>query len=253
MKLKQLITFSILTVSVISCSKKDIIVPQQTNVNQVNDIAITSTSTSELQLPLIDETKDSVYVFIEPQSKQSIVVNAMKNSLNPRAFVGFNAGIGLNSTNMGDLNKYINLPQWSNGTLPVVAKNQIPTNSGGFDSCSNPIVKYNFKTIKFPKGSFILKDGSPDNVWFTFVIPIKAMSGDMYKQTSIEYTYKNKNFPGKPVSLLMEKTIYPYVVYSNGNPLPKGYYRVYTTFTSSALRIQCNNTDDIYFRGNVGR
>ena len=223
MKLKQLITFSILTVSVISCSKQEIEVPQDNTTNQVTVVASTSTVTTE--------SNNLAYVFIEPKSKQDLIVKYLKDSVSHSTgipFLGFNLGYGITATNKNDILNYINLKYWYNGQLPSVKTVNVLQSTHLIDSVSisNSTVN-DFST------------------WVTILIPISAMGNDTYKQTRVKI-----GGTGLLTSTLnLNSTIYGYLLDYNGNYLPKGKYRLYTTFVSPALRFDMSKPGNIFIKG----
>jgi hypothetical protein len=220
MKLKQLILSVIVTVSVISCSKQDIVVPQQDNT--IKSDAVTSTSTPE--------TNNLAYVFIEPKNKQTLIVNYLKDSVTHSTgipFLGFNLGYGISTTNKNDILNYINLKYWYNGQLPAVK--------------SVNVISHNLDSVSI--SNLTINDNS---VWVTILIPVNAMGNDTYRQTRI--TIGGTGLKTSVVT--MNSTIYNYYFDYTGNYLPKGRYRLYTTFVSPAMRFDMSKAGNIFIKGN---
>lgn len=247
MKLKQFFIGVIsLSLIFVSCTKEDSYTPQIENVSETSSIATMSTSTSTV-LP-------KAYVFVEPQSKTNMIVSYLKTR--PRSlqtptntpFYGFFTGLPIKTTNYTDLLNYIDMPYWYDGTLPSIIQSEIPQSSGGLDSYGNPKTAYNFLTIKINKGTL------NEYAWVTVLIPTSGMSNDTKKQTKIAYCTKNGNVitsSGNNTQTIFStnSTLYSYVLNYTGNRIPKGQYRVYSTYGGSQMRFGFNNTNDFYMRG----
>lgn len=248
MKLKQLIIgiFS-LSVILVSCTKEESFTPQQESVVETPSITTMSTSSSSTVAP-------KAYIFVEPQSKLSLIVDYLKTR--PRSlqtptntpFYGFFTGSPIKTTNYTDLLNYIDMPYWYDGRLPAVIQSEIPQSSGGFDSYGNPKVAYNFLTIKINKGTF------NEYAWVTVLIPTSGMSNDTKKQNKIAYCTKNGNIitsSGNNTQTIFatNSTLYSYVLNYTGTRIPKGQYRVYSTYGGSQMRFKFNTTNDFYMRG----
>jgi hypothetical protein len=195
------------------------------------------------------------YIFIEPQSKLSLIVNYLKTvphstqtTLNT-PFYGFFTGSPIKTTNYTDLLNYIDMPYWYNGTLPSVIQSEIPQTSGGSDTHGNTKTAYNFTTVKIPKNT-VSGFG-----WINILIPVSAMSNDTKRQKTI-YTYEkigntlvtNGTVQGR--SYNMNSVMYSYTFNYQGNRIPKGVYRLYTTYPDPGNRANLNTTNDYYLRGN---
>jgi hypothetical protein len=221
MKLKQLFLVVTITLFAISCTKQDIAVPQQ-NVNQTNSVAVFSTITPEIN------TK--AYIFVEPKSKQTLIVNYLKDSVShaPIPFLGFNLGYGITSSNKNDLLNYINLKYWYNGQLPTVRTVNVSQSTYSIDSVSITNSSINdFAT------------------WVTILIPVSAMNNDTYRQTKIQI-----GGTGLRTSVVnMNSTVYGYLLDYTGNSLPKGKYRLYTTFVSPAMRFDLTRPGNLFIKG----
>jgi hypothetical protein len=225
MKLKQFILAAIITLTVVSCSKQDITVPQQETSTQTNAIAVTSTSTPE--------TNNFAYVFIEPKNKQTLIVNYLKDSVQHSTgipFLGFNMGYGITASNKNDILNYINLKYWYNGQLPAVRMANISQTNYNMDSLS------------------IMNSTINDNSsWVTILIPVSAMNNDVYKQKTV----KIGGTGIKTNVVTMNSTIYNYTLDYNGNNIPKGRYRMYTTFVSPTVRFDLSKSGgNIFIKGN---
>jgi hypothetical protein len=222
MKLKQFILAAVITVSVVSCSKQDIFVSHQTNTIQVNDVVTKSTITSE--------SNNLAYIFIEPKSKQDLIVKYLKDSVTHSTrfpFLGFNLGTGITDANKNDVLNYINLKYWYNGQLPSVK--------------SVNVISHNIDSLTI--NNLTINDNS---VWVTIFIPVNAMNNDTYKQSLIKI-----GGTGLKTSIVtLNSTIYNYYFDYTGNYLPKGRYRLYTTFVSPVMRFDMSKPGNIFIKGN---
>lgn len=247
MKLKQLFVGIIsLSVILVSCTKEDVYTPKQESVSETSSVAVMSTS------PAVETNK--AYIFIEPQSKLSLIVNYLKSvpqsTQTPTStpFYGFFTGLPIKSTNYTDLVNYINMPYWYNGTLPAVIQSEIPQSSGGTDTYGNPKTAYNFTTVKINKGTL------NEFGWVTVLIPVKAMANDTKKQVRIAYYAKNGTkivSSGNNTQTIINtnSTLYSYLINYTGTRIPTGQYRVYSSYGGTSMRIGFNKTNDVYFRG----
>jgi len=250
MKLKQLFVGIIsLSVILVSCSKEDAYIPKQETVTETMSVATMSTTTVTTSI----ETP-KVYIFVEPQSKLSMIVNYLKTR--PRStqtptntpFYGFFTGSPIKATNYTDLLNYIDMPYWYNGTLPAIIQSEIPQSSGGTDSWGNTKTAYNFTTVKINKGTL------NEYGWVTVLIPTSGMSNDSKKQAKIAYYSKNGNVitssgNGTQTIFNTNSTLYSYILNYTGTRIPKGQYRVYSTYGGTEMRYKFNTTNDVYLRG----
>lgn len=248
MKIKQLL-FGILTLSLVlvSCSKEEFIgvdiTPNesvqinQTQENSPSDITARTSST---------ESNLKAYIFIEPRSKHVMIKNYL-NTL-PSLVAGKRQFVGFHGVN-GDawkynLPNYINMPHWSDGRLPQIIQSDIPQTSGGTDSFGNPIQAFNFKTIKITKNTV----NDPFS-WVVVLVPIEAMNNDTKRQKQIEVVEKMGTITRSRRVYLTENVISGLIINYNGNNVPAGQYRVYSTYPSTGMRLNLNSTNDVYVRG----
>ena len=224
MNLKQLVLAVVVTASVVSCSKQDIAIPQQSNSIQPNSVPVTSTS--------LAETNNVAYIFIEPKGKQTLIVNYLKDSVTHSTgipFLGFNLGYGISATNKNDLSNYFNLKYWYNGQLPAVK-----------------LVNISQSTFKMDSVAITNSTINDYSTWVTILVPVSAMSNDTKKINSIVI-----GGTGLKTSVVnMNTTIFNYYFDYTGNYLPKTRYRVYTTFVSPAMRFDLTKTGYIFLKGN---
>lgn len=219
-----------------SCTKQDIQTPQQNVVDQISTTSVQSNSVSEPHL---------AYVFIEPQSKASVVTKYMKDTAMVIRFYSFWVGLNLQQSNATDLNKYIDMPYWYNGVLPAVRQVEVPQTSGGTDMNGKPIVAHNFKSFMIPKNTI------NDFVWVTIFVPTSSMLNDTKRQKMVEYSYKRNGVTALTQNhTLTGSAPYSVLVNYTGNRIPQGTYRVISTWTNTNMRVRLNSTDDVYFRGN---
>jgi hypothetical protein len=238
MKLKQLFLAVTITLFAISCTKQDAFTPQP---NAVKSEAVAST----MSIGSTSESSNLAYVFIEPQSKTSLVTKYMKDTARVSKFYSFWVGLNLTQTNASDLNKYIDIPHWYNGLLPSVRQVEIPQNSVGTDINGKPVIAYNFKSFMIPKNTI------NDWVWVTIFVPTSSMLNDTKRQKKVEYTYKSNNVTKLTQNYTLTGSApYSIIVNYTGNRIPQGTYRVISTWTNTNMRVKLNKTDDVYFRGN---
>ena len=243
MKLKQLfVALFAISVLFVSCSKDDIFVPiAQTSVvnSESSTLGAMSKSTT------VSGTVNKAYIFIEPNTKfqtvKTYLLSLPKTSTNPITFTGFfgvNAGSWIRT-----FQNYVDMPYWNDGTLPAIIESDIPQKSGGVDSYGNPVVAYNFKTVKISKNTV------NSLTWVNILIPVNAMNGDTKRQRTVNH-YEIKN--GVRVLNLnrnMDNVVSSSIVNYQGNRIPKGLYRLYSTYPGTGLRITFNTTNDVYLRG----
>jgi hypothetical protein len=236
MKIKQLSLAVAITLLAISCSKQDTFTPQP------NDVKSESTTTSVTSsIGTSSESSNVAYVFIEPKNKQTLIVKYLKDSV-PHAqipFLGFNFGFGITPSNKNDLLNYINLKYWYNGQLPAVRTVNVSQSTYLIDSLS-----INNLTIN-------------DNAtWITILIPVSAMNNDT-KRLRTAYSYEKNATTGALIrngsvagfTYTMNNVIFNHVINYQGNRLPKGLYRLYSTYPSPGLRAILNNKNDFYLQG----
>jgi hypothetical protein len=237
MKLKQLFLAVTITLFAISCTKEDITAPQQESLS--NSVSTTSVNTNSVgEGPF-------AYVFIEPQSRASLVTKYMKDTARVSRFYSFWVGLNLTQSNASDLNKYIDMPHWYNGVLPSVRQVEVPQNSLGTDMNGKPVVAHNFKSFMIPKNTI------NDWVWVTIFVPTSSMANDTKRQKRVEYTYKTNGVTRLTQNYTLTGSApYSIIVNYTGSRIPQGTYRVVSTWTNTNMRIRLNRTDDVYFRGN---
>ena len=244
MKLKQFILAVTVTVLSISCTKQDIIIDKKETLTQVNAVSsVVQTSTPE--------TNNKAYIFVEPHTKYVMVANYLNTVTQSPSyktrFLGFFIGPGASVQH--NLLYYIDMPHWYDGRLPSVIEAEIPQVSGGIDSFGNTKTAYNFTTVKIPKNTV------SGLGWINILIPVSAMSNDTKRQKTI-YTYEkigntlvtNGTVQGR--SYTMNSVMYSYTFNYQGNRIPKGVYRLYTTYPDPGNRANLNSTKDYYLRGN---
>lgn len=255
MKLKQLF-LAIFATSVlfVSCSKDDVYEPVKPTSTVTNEPTSTVTSESSNMRVMsttttVNGTVNKAYIFIETESNRFLVRNYLlslpRTSTNPITFTGFfwpNAGSWIRT-----FQNYVDMPYWNNGTLPAIIESDIPQTSGGTDSFGNPVIAYNFKTVKISKNTV---NGL---AWVNILIPVNAMNGDTKRQRTVNhYEITKKN--NKDVTVLnlnrnMDNVVYSTIINYQGNRIPKGLYRLYGTYPGTGLRITFNTANDVYLRG----
>jgi len=239
MKIKQLL-LSLLTLSVflVSCSKENILGSEITPINNMEHATMSTSSIGGEQTPL------RAYIFVEPMSKHVMI----KNHLNKLPFIGRLPFVGFHGVNAGawkdNLPNYINMPHWIDGRLPQIMQVDIPQTSGGIDTFGNPVQAFNFKTVKITKNTVNDKFS-----WIIVLIPINAMSNDTKRQRRIRIDEKVGNITRSSTVFTTDNVMSGTAINYNGNRIPAGQYRVYSTYPSSGMRLNLNSTNDVYIRG----
>jgi hypothetical protein len=241
MKIKHLF-LSVFTLSVflVSCSKESILGSDIAPINSMEHATMSTSSIGGEQTPL------RAYIFVEPVSKHVMI----KNHLNKLPFIGRLPFVGFHGVNGGawkeNLPNYIDMPHWIDGRLPQIIQADIPQKSGGLDTFGNPVQAFNFKTVKITKNTVNDKFS-----WIIVLIPINAMDNDTKRQRRIHIVekqgsvIKNLHFQIFTTDNVMSGTVINY----NGNRIPAGKYRVYSTYPSTGMRLNLNSTNDVYIRG----
>ena len=215
MKLKQLfLTIFVTSVLFVSCTKDDVYDPiKTTSTLTTESLTMKTMSTS----PTVSGTVNKAYIFVEPLTNfktiKTYLLSLPKTPLYHFNFTGF---FGVN----GDAWKYtyqnyVDMPYWNNGTLPAIIESDIPQTSGGVDSYGNPVVAYNFKTIKISKNTV------NSLAWVSILIPVNAMSGDTKRQKTVNH-YEIKKINNKDVMVSnlnrnMDNVVYSSIVNYQGN------------------------------------
>jgi len=239
MKIKQLL-LSLLTLSVflVSCSKENILGSDIAPINSMEHATMSTSSTGGEQTPL------RAYIFVEPMSKHVMI----KNHLNKLPFIGRLPFVGFHGVDAGawkdNLPNYINMPHWIDGRLPQIMQVDIPQTSGGIDTFGNPVEAFNFKTVKITKNTVNDKFS-----WIIVLIPINAMNNDTKRQRKIHIVEKVGNTTKSSTVFTTDNVMSGTVINYNGNRIPAGQYRVYSTYPSSGMRLNLNSTNDVYIRG----
>ena len=238
MKIKQLL-LSLLTLSVflVSCSKENILGSDITPINNMEHATMSTSSIGGTQTSL------KAYIFVEPRSKHAMIKNHLKTLpfTGRLPFLGFH-GVGLGEnlkSNFPNFSNYINMPHWIDGRLPQIMQVDIPQTSGGIDTFGNPVQAFNFKTVKITKNTV-----NDRFSWIVVLIPINAMSNDTKRQTRIRIV----EGAGSPKDIKTDNVLSGVVINYNGNLIPAGQYRIYST-GDSGMMLNLNSTNDVYIRG----
>jgi len=246
MKLKQLfLTIFVTSVLFVSCTKEDVYTPiKQTSTVTTESLTMKSMSVISTSVAVTPKA----YIFIEPKSNYSMVSSYLKtvpkSPLFPLPFIGW-FGVNGNAWKYNFLN-YVDIPYWGNGTLPPIIESNIPQTSGGFDDYGNPITKYNFKTVVIPKNT------GNGVAHISILIPVSQMNNDTMRQRTIRVYEKignslvtNGSYTGPTHT--MDNVYYSVLFNYQGNRIPKGLYRLYT---SSMFEVTLTSTKDVYLYGN---
>ena len=238
MKIKQLF-LSLLTLSVflVSCSKENILGSDITPINNMEHATMSTSSIGGTQTSL------KAYIFVEPRLKHAMIKNHLKTLpfTGRLPFVGFH-GVGLGEnlkSNFPNFPNYINMPHWIDGRLPQIMQVDIPQTSGGIDTFGNPVHSFNFKTVKISKNTV-----NDSFSYIVVLIPINAMNNDTKRQTWIRIV----EGAGTPKDIKTDNVLSGVVINYNGNRIPAGQYRIYTT-TDRGMVLNLNPRNDVYIRG----
>lgn len=235
MKLKQLFVAIFATsVLFVSCSKDDVFEPvEQTSVNSIQGEDLRTMSTS----PTVSTAGPKAYIFVEPQSRLSMIVNhlktvpsqSVKTSTNT-PFYGFFTGSPIKSTNFSDLRNYVDMPHWYDGRLPaVIQSNIVQTTTGA----------YNFGTVKI-SGPLV----NNQFVWIIVLIPVDATPNSNWRQTRMSTAHSNMVYR---TPFNTNSTLSNYILNYTGTRIPAGQYRVYSTYSGTELRPKV--VGDFYLKG----
>jgi hypothetical protein len=235
MKLKQLF-LAIFATSVlfVSCSKDDVYEPvKETSIESTQGQDLRTMSTS----PMVSTAGPKAYIFVEPQSKISMIVNHLKTTpRNPQStgvrFYGFFTGIGIFNYNFSDLQNYVDMPHWSDGRLPAIIQSDIT---------QNPTTGlYNFGTVKI-SGPLVHNQF----VWIIVLIPVNATPLSTWRQSQMSTAHSNMTYR---TPFNTNSTLSNYILNYTGTRIPAGQYRVYSTYSGTELRPKVMG--DFYVRGN---
>jgi hypothetical protein len=175
----------------------------------------------------------------------------IKNHLKPLPFtgrlpfVGFH-GVGLGEnlkSNFPNFPNYINMPHWIDGRLPQIMQVDIPQTSGGIDTFGNTVEAFNFKTVKITKNTV-----NDRFSWIIVLVPINAMNNDTKRQRKIHIVEKSGNITRSSRVYTTDNVLSGAVINYNGNRIPAGQYRIYST-TDRGMVLNLNSTNDVYIRG----
>ncbi len=250
MKLKQLLlAFFATSVLFVSCTKEGTFetFEQANTTSRESNLSTMATSTA------VSTVSPKAYIFVEPytmfQTIKPYLSSLPKSPSFPINFTGF-FGVNGNAWKY-TYNNYVDMPFWNNGTLPSIIESNIPQINGGFDSYGNPKLAYCFETIKIPKNTTV------GMAWITILIPVTAMNNDAKRLRTV-YSYEKNATTGalitngswKGFTYTMDNVLFSHVINYQGNRLPKGLYRLYSTYPSTGLRSNLNEKNDYYLRGN---
>ncbi len=248
MKLKSIIFAPVIAILLLaSCSKDKII------TREIETPKIAETQAAQPTIRTNTEPNLKAYIFIETQSKLRLVVDYLKTiPRDPQStgipFYACWTGIGIRNTNFRDLNNYLSMPLWTNGVLPKVISSNIPQVSGGKDAQGNPKIAYNFETVKIPKNTV------NDNAWVLVAIPVSAMNNDTRRQHKIASygmigTRMVSSGNNTQTVLNTNTQLSSYLINYTGSVIPKGLYRIYSTYSDTWMRIKFDSTSDRFLRG----
>lgn len=234
MKLKQLFVALFATsVLFVSCSKDDVFEPiQQTSVESAQREDLRTMSTS----PTVSTVGPKAYIFVEPQSKLSMIVNHLKSvphsvrTPTNTPFYGFFTGSPIRPTNFSDLRNYVDMPHWSDGRLPAIIQTDITQTSTGV---------YNMGTVKISGPSV-----NNQFVWIIVLIPVNATPLSTWRQSKMSTAHSNMVYR---TAFNTNSTLSNYILNYTGTRIPAGQYRVYSTYGGTELRPKVMG--DFYLRG----
>ena len=242
--MKKLLSF--LTVTLVflsSCVKQDLPeIKSEVTENKIENSVANQSSNSE--------PNNKAYIFVEPYTKYLIVAKYLKDSVSQlpnTKFLGFFVGPGVAVQN--NVKFYFDMPHWVDGRLPQYFTAEIPQTSGGTDVHGNTKYKFNFTTVKIPKGTVVGMG------WVNILIPVSAMSSDTKRQTSV-YVYEKigntivTNGTRTGTTYTTNSVMHSYLINYQGTKIPQGLYRLYTTYPSTGFRMNFDSTKDVYIKGN---
>jgi hypothetical protein len=243
MRIKQLLLSLItLLVFLTSCSKENILGSEINPVVNMEHATMSTSSDGGTQTPL------RAYIFVEPNSKGLLIRSYLRTlPFTGRVpFLGFH-GVGLgenlnlnsNFPSFPNFTNYIDMPHWIDGRLPRIMQVDIPQTSGGTDTFGNPVKAFNFKTVKITKNTV-----NDSHSWIIILIPINAMNNDTKRQTQIRIVER----VGSHKDIRTDNVLSGVVINYNGNRIPAGQYRIYTT-TDRGMVLNLNSRNDVYIRG----
>ena len=249
---------SILLVSILfltSCVKEELPSIKSTESEAqstlTNPTLVESTNSNSSSARLSQST-NSVYVFLEPHSKFTMVSRYLRDSvvqspLSRHKFLGFFVGPGVAIQH--NVQFYFDMPHWVDGRLPNIYTAEIPQTSGGVDEFGNAKLAHNFTTTKIPKNT-VQGIG-----WVNILIPVSAMANDTKRQRNV-FVYEKlgnnlvTNGTRTGTNYTTNNVMYQFTINYQGNRIPKGLYRLYTTYPNTGFRLNFNSTRDVYIRGN---
>jgi hypothetical protein len=242
MKTKQFSIWILSILFLVSCSKIDVLPTSNSTEEISSSVSITSSSTGTNEMPR------KALVFIEPCSK-NVLINNYLSSVNSATlgFRGFSNGIMMTASNKAHFINYMEMPYWTNGTLPYIREVDIPATTGGVDSFA---LKTYTPTVNKFKKIRLYKNDANENAWVTFVVPIQYASNiNKVSYCAVKNGKIVSNGQGLPTTFNLNNQIASYVFDYQGNLYPKGMYRVYTTYVSAHMRVPFHLFDYVEFRG----
>jgi hypothetical protein len=135
------------------------------------------------------------------------------------------------------MNAYLNYSGWS-GNSPAIITGIISPTSVGNDAYGNPISAYLFQTTQVSGGT------TPADAWYTWYISTGATNGQIMTQVSTN----TANNPNSLTARNLNSSYYNLTINYTGGTIPPGTYRVYTTYSGTAFRINAS-TNNVFFKG----
>ena len=209
--------------------------PTETPTNTPSE---TPTNTPTLtQTPSPTNQQLLAYLTIEPQIQTSTFNGWMVSQGSSFRGYWINSPTIANSVTFNQqMNAYLSYSGWG-GNAPAIITGIISPTSGGNDAFGNPINAYLFQTTQ-------VNAGTAGNAWYTWYVSTGATNGQIMTQIST-------NTAGSPTSVVarsLNSAIATIPVGYTGSTIPPGTYRVYTTHSDSAFRINAS-LNNIYFQG----
>ena len=250
-KLLSILLFSVLFLS--SCVKEEFPLVKTTETETQSTVPNSSaTEPSTTSSARLLQSTNSVYIFLEPYSKYTMVSKYLRDSVTQSSnsrfkFLGFFVGPG--AAIQPNVQYYFDMPHWTDGRLPNIYTSEIPQTSGGLDEFGNPKMAHNFTTIKIPKNTV------QGMGWVNILIPVSAMDNDTKRQKNV-FVYEKvgnnlvTNGTRTGTNYTTNSVMYQFTINYQGNRIPKGLYRLYTTYPNTGFRLNFDSTKDVYIRGN---
>jgi len=192
-------------------------------------------------------TSSPLFAYIFSDTSQTTSRNNLNTWMSSQgsSFRGWNINAASTTQATFDvqMNAYLSYSGWTgdlaSGKEPAIIQAPICLGScSGNDAYGNPIVQNIFQTAQIPLGAFTATTN-----WVTVFVPTNATPGQKYSQI------KNGTAPGSMTSRTLVTSYNSLIInYSGSTNIPIGTYRMYTTYTDPAFRLNASALP-YYFQG----